>query len=249
MRKVLKILGALVAVLLVGFGALLAACVHSMPKDGVAGPEADAFARQIQATVRADDFAKIGAVRFTFKGSSHVHTILWDRNRNLARVTWKDMKALVRMDKAAGRAWRGDRALDGDEAKRVLESAWKIFINDAFWLNPLPKLFDDGTTRKKVTVDGKPALLVQYASGGATPGDAYLWLVDDKNRPRAWRLWVSVVKLPGLELSWENWTTIRGGAAIAQDHKVLGLTQVRIYDLTAAAKLDELETPDPFAAM
>jgi hypothetical protein len=249
MRKLLKILGVLIGILLVGFGALLAACVHSMPKDGVSGPEADAFAREIQKTVHADDFAKIGAVRFTFKGSSHVHTILWDRVRNLARVTWNDNKALVRMDKAEGKAWKGERALEGDEAKKTIETAWKIFINDTFWLNPVPKWFDEGTTRKKVTVDGKPALMVQYASGGATPGDTYVWLLDEKNHPRAWRIWVSVVKIPGLELSWENWTTIRGGAEISQDHKVLGLKQVRIYDLTAAAKLDELETPDPFASM
>jgi hypothetical protein len=249
MKKLLKIVGALLAVLLIGFGALLAACVHSRPKDGVGGAEADAFAREIQKAVHADDFAKIGAVRFTFKGGSHVHTLLWDRNRNLARVTWKDNRALVRMDKAEGKAWKGERALDGDEAKKAIDSAWKIFINDTFWLNPLPKLFDAGTTRTKVTVDGKPALLVQYASGGATPGDAYLWLVDEHNHPRAWRLWVSVIKLPGLELSWENWITIRGGAEISQDHKVLGLTQVKLYDLSFAARLDELESPDPFAGM
>ena len=33
--------------------------------------------------------------------------------------------------------------------------------------------------------------------GGVTPGDTYLWILDDSGRPVAWRVWVKILHIPG----------------------------------------------------
>jgi hypothetical protein len=41
--------------------------------------------------------------------------------------------------------------------------------------------------------DNQEALMITYASGGSTPGDSYVWFVDQNYMPKAWRMWVSII--------------------------------------------------------
>jgi hypothetical protein len=40
----------------------------------------------------------------------------------------------------------------------------------------------------EVSMQDNQALLITYASG-STPGDSYMWFVDQNYRPKAWRMW------------------------------------------------------------
>ncbi len=61
---------------------------------------------------------------------------------------------------------------------------------------------------------------------------------------------MQILKVRGLQGTWEGWTTLSTGAVISTAHKMLGLTTVRITDLAGAATLSELEPgPDPFAPL
>lgn len=116
---------------------------------------------------------------------------------------------------------RQTEVTDLNKAQKGVQKAYKNFINDAFWLNPIVKIFDEGTSRSIVTLaDGREGLLVSYASGGVTPGDSYLWLVDANGLPTAWKLWVGILPIGGLEFSWDNWLTLPTGAKIATGHTV-----------------------------
>jgi hypothetical protein len=241
-KATLMLVGLLVLVLL----AALVGLRHPMP-EGTPGPEAEALAHAIEDAVALPAWQKTGAVRWSFVG---VNQHLWDRQRNLARVRWSKNEVLLDVARQDGRAFVDGRELSGEPAKALVQSGYKRFINDSFWLNPLAKLFDDGTSRARATVDGRPALIIHYASGGVTPGDTYVWLVDEHDRPTAWRLWVSVLPIHGLEFSWSDWVTLSTGAQIATAHRALGLNAVAIKDVAGAATLAELEPgADPFAPL
>jgi hypothetical protein len=97
--------------------------------------------------------------------------------------------------------------------------------------------------------DGTRGLLVSYASGGVTPGDAYLWIVGDDGLPRAWKMWVTVIPIGGVQASWERWITLSTGARVATRH-AMGPITLELTDVEGASTLGELEPgDDPFAAL
>ncbi len=247
MSKLKKVaLGGLGLVLVLVLGLVSSCAIMSEPRPtGEPGPEAEALADRMLESVAADMWAKTGAVRWEFpRGHEH----LWDRQRNLARVRWGDHEVLVNLSTREGVARTGGEVVEGEEKSELLEKAWALWANDSFWLNPVVKVRDEGTSRELVmTEDGKKALLVTYGAGGVTPGDAYLWLIDDKTgRPTGWKMWVSVIPVGGLEFEWEQWQELDTGAWIAAGHD--GIFDVQLEEITGAATLSELEPgPDPFA--
>ncbi|MDP4680960.1 MAG: hypothetical protein NWS46_11410 [Cyclobacteriaceae bacterium] len=121
----------------------------------------------------------------------------------------------------------------------LCEKAWRFWANDSFWINPISKIFDSGTSRSIVMQeDGSKSLLVTYSSGGVTPGDSYLWILDDNFRPKAWKMWVSIIPIGGLEFSWDNWEKLTTGALISTSHSVL--IEVKISNVRGRNSLEEL---------
>jgi hypothetical protein len=247
MKKILKILGALVGLIVIALVAMMFLLRHPKPTPAP-GPAGDELARRVAASVNADAWNRISIIRFTLAGNRH---FLWDKAHGFVRVRLKDDEVLLDLMKLDGRAFHAGVEQSGDAKKRLLDRAYKFFCNDSFWLNPLAKLFDDGTSRTALTVDGKPALLISYASGGVTPGDSYLWLLDDNAHPRAWRIYAQVLKLvPGVEMTWDDWTRIGDGAEVSTGHHAIGLHLQSVTNLAGASRVEDLEPgPDPFATL
>ena len=215
------------------------------PPDGTSGPEADAAAHAVEKAANVEAWNATGAVRFTAFGHHH----LWDRKRNLARVEWGGHKVILDVGKKTGVAWTDGKLVEGKASDELVDKAWKLHLNDGFWLNPLGKLFDAGVTRALADVDGKQALIIRYSSGGATPGDAYVWFLGDDGLPNRWRMYAHILPIPGLEATWEDWTLLTTGAKVSARHKIAGFDAVRMEDLEAARSLAELVPEDPFVAL
>jgi hypothetical protein len=81
------------------------------------------------------------------------------------------------------------------------------------------------------TEDGRQGLMVTYTSGGVTPGDTYLWLLNKDYMPTGWKMWVRIVPIGGVEVSWENWTQLRGGVWLSTK-KAAGPFELNITDLS-----------------
>jgi hypothetical protein len=222
---------------------------HEPRPEGTEGPAAEALARRMEEAVDLEAWARTGAVRWTFAGR---HEHLWDRDRSVARVRWGEgVEALIHVGTGRGRAYRGGREVGGAEARAILEEARAKWINDSFWLHPIAKLRDEGVTRARVVLeDGTEALLVRYASGGLTPGDAYLWIPGEDGLPREWRMWVSILPIGGVSTTWEGWETLATGAKISTRHEgPLGLT-LELTDVAGAETLAALTGgADPFAPL
>ena len=241
-RKVLRILFfSLSALIVVFFGAFFW-MDEAMP-EGKEGPEADALAEKMQAAVNHEAWLNTGAVKWTFKNRHH---FIWDRHRQYAKVEWKKYMVLLRIKEKTGLAFENGNQVEGEDADQLVNTAWQFWVNDAFWLNPIAKAFDPGTTRELVELkDGKQGVMVKYSSGGVTPGDSYLWLLNDDGTPYAWKMWVSIIPIGGLEFSWDDWITLPTGAKVSTFHKG-SLLNVELTDIDAAATLAELVETDPF---
>lgn len=59
--------------------------------------------------------------------------------------------------------------------------------------------------------------------GGTTPGDSYLWLLNEDDQPKAFQMWVSIIPIGGIEASWEQWKETPNGAFLPQLHQLLFL--------------------------
>jgi hypothetical protein len=245
MRRAVRVVSVIFLVLIVALLLLWAVLRHA-PTVTTAGAEAEALAHDMVRAVDGDAWNRTGIVRWRVQWRHH----LWDRQRSLARVEWRGNRVLFDVNSKKGRVWSKEAELgDGPAKQKLLDAAYAYWINDSFWLNPVVKAFDDGTSRARGTVDGKRALLVSYASGGLTPGDKYLWILDDNARPVAWRIWVKIIKIGGPQFTWEGWTQLPTGAWVATSHKVLGIDVVPLRDLAAGATWHDLEATDPFAAI
>jgi hypothetical protein len=218
MKKIFKILGyillAIIALLTVGFFTF-----NEKKPIGTKGEKADALAQKMIQAVNKTAWDTTAFVSWTSRGGN---TILWDKKRNLAQVEWKNTKVLLNINKISGKVYENQTEVtDPAQVEKGVQKAYKAFINDAFWLNPVVSIFDASVERSLVTLaDGTEGLMVTYLSGGVTPGDSYLWLVDADGLPKAWKLWVKILPIGGIEFSWTDWLTLPTGAKVSTMHKI-----------------------------
>ncbi len=237
MMRAFKILAAILILGLLGL-AVVGYSLNETRPEGQAGPEADALARSMEAAVDKEAWDRTGAVRWSFFERHHY---VWDREHDLVELRWGDSRALFRTGDRTGRAWHAGSEQTGEDATEALRAAYAYWINDSFWLNPVVKFFDPGVERSLVKLDDRrDALLVSYSSGGVTPGDAYLWIPGDDGLPKAWRMWVQIIPIGGIETSWEGWTELATGAKVSTQHEGWGRTMTFISNVKGAENLEGL---------
>jgi hypothetical protein len=237
MMRAFKILAAILILGVLGL-IVLGYSLNDPRPQGQPGPDADALARSMEAAVNKEAWDRTGAVRWSFFEQHHY---VWDRERDLVELRWGDSRALFRTADQTGRIWSAGTEQTGEDAKEALGAAYAYWINDSFWLNPVVKFFDPGVERSLVKLDdGRDALLVSYASGGVTPGDAYLWIPDDDGLPVAWRMWVQIIPIGGIETSWEGWNELSTGAKVATQHEGWGRLMTFISNVEGVEDLEAL---------
>ncbi len=239
MKKVFKIIGYLLLAVIVLLGAAYVKYNEKRPV-GVKGEKAEALAQKMLQAVNKAAWDSTVIIGWTSRGGN---TFVWDKQRNLTQVVSKNSTVLLDVYKHSGKVWENQQEVtDPEKVKKGIDKAYKAFVNDAFWLNPIVKIFDAGTERSIVTLaDGTEGLLVSYSSGGVTPGDAYLWLVDANGVPTAWKLWVSVIPVGGVEMSWDDWITLPTGAKISTNHKIKSTNiAIPLTNVVSAARLKDL---------
>ncbi|MEM9718608.1 MAG: hypothetical protein AAGA10_05150 [Bacteroidota bacterium] len=247
LKRILKIVG---GILLGLFLLLFIAGLffhQSLPK-GETGPEAEALAQKMLQAINKEAWDSTGAVSWSFMGINHY---LWDRERHWVEVKWEDKRVLLRIDEKTGLAWIGEASVENQEEKeKMLNAGWKKWVNDSFWMNAPAKALDPGTSRLLVTdKSGRAGLLVSYSQGGATPGDSYLWWLDEAGLPESWQMWVGIIPIGGIRVSWEDWKTLKTGAKVSELHLMGGIT-LQISDVQGAHSVEALTGgTDPFSAL
>ncbi|WP_016989038.1 hypothetical protein [Flavobacterium sp. ACAM 123] len=244
MKKTFKIIGSIILILIIAVVVFLYFKSTPLPK-GEKGARAEALTGKIQAAINQKAWDSTAAVSFSFTGNHHY---LWDKKRNLVQVQWGDKKVLYNTQTVEGIAYENDKKLTDTDKTDAIKKANDYFNNDSFWLIAPFKLRDAGTTRSIVIQDDQEALLITYASGGSTPGDSYVWLVDQNYMPKAWRMWVSIIPVGGLETTWEDWKTFENNLKIATSHK--GLIDLNLENVKTGQSIEEINNgKDPFTEL
>ncbi len=182
--------------------------------------QADFLAQKMLTALNHDAYKNTRYLSWSYQGGKHHYR--WDKTMGKVQVKWDDYTAYINLNDP-GKSTIKAEGLDISEEKEqeLVKKSIAYFNNDSFWLVAPYKIFDKGTQRSLVTQeDGKAALLVTYTKGGDTPGDSYLWKLNEQGLPVSFKMWVQILPLNGLEASWDGWHTAESGALLPQTHKV-----------------------------
>ena len=189
---------------------------------GIKGEQADALANKMLDVLDHEAYEATNYLEWTFKSRHHYK---WQKDQNICDIYWKNYRVQAHLDnRSMSKVYLGEIELQGTERDKLLNKAIDYFNNDSFWLVAPYKVFDPGVERSVVTQEnGEEALLVTYKSGGSTPGDSYLWILNDNGKPTSFKMWTSILPIDGLPASWSDWTTTESGAQLPIGHNLLFL--------------------------
>jgi len=243
---ILKILIGLSALVLIGLAVIYFYYNEDKPT-GKRGPEAEQLTQKMFDAINYEAWQEVDYIAWNFADRQQY---VWDKNRHLVQVKWGDTEVLLDPNEISGVAIVDGVTLSDDESYDTIKKAWDFFNNDSFWLNAPALAKQPGTTRSVVTAEnGDKELLITYTSGGSTPGDSYLWKLDENGRPVSYKMWVQIIPVGGMEFTWEDWMDMGNGAMIATKHVnpafTLNLTGIK----TGSSFTDFGFETDPFAAI
>ncbi|MBC2846768.1 hypothetical protein [Winogradskyella flava] len=225
-KRILKIIGGVIIFFtlptLLFFGFMYLKYNEDLP-DGQQGPKADQLATRMLEALNEDAYRNTDYLEWTFKG---IHHYKWYKTDKTCEVSWGEMTVILDLqNQNNSKVFAGKQEYNGKEKYDYILKAESYFNNDSFWLVAPYKVFDVGTERRLViTEEDKDALLVTYTSGGSTPGDSYLWHLDDNGKPKSFQMWVDILPIGGLEATWNDWLTTESSAILPKFHKLLFLS-------------------------
>ena len=233
MKKFLKIVGILLLILFLFISAFYFINNEKLP-EGKKGKEADALAIKMLNALNHEAYENTEVLEWSFRNTNHYK---WLKNENIVYVNWDDKKVVLHT-KSPEKSTASVNGKQTDD-KLLIEKATGFFNNDSFWLVAPHKIFDPGTERRIVKHKDKDALLVTYTSGGSTPGDSYLWILDENYLPTSFKMWISIIPIGGVSATWSNWINTKAGIKISSTHELslfgmeLPLGNIKAYNYNA----------------
>ena len=202
MKRFLLYLISFVIVVFLAIWIFIGVSSEPLPSATGSNQDAELLANKMLKAINKDAYDNISLIEWSFPRGHH---FIWDKTKNQVTASWGENKVIFYPNDLTGTAFIGDSKVeDPDLMNELMQKAWALFANDSFWLVAPYKVRDPGTSRSIVETDRGTGLLVTYSSGGVTPGDSYLWILDEEGKPVAWKMWVSIIPIKGLEFTWEG---------------------------------------------
>ncbi|MEA1785286.1 hypothetical protein U1E44_04215 [Arenibacter sp. GZD96] len=223
LKKILKIALGLIVLVIAIFGILYFMYNEPLPK-GTSGAEADQLAYKMLEAINYSAYEKTQFLEWTFAGGKHRY--FWDKKNSTVRVAWDTYVVDLHLQNhAKSTVLKNKHPVSGSEKAKRIATAISYFNNDSFWLVAPFKVFDAGTERRSVHMpDGTLGLLVTYTTGGSTPGDSYLWKLNENGFPESFKMWVNIIPIGGLKATWDDWRILESGAFLPSSHQLGPIT-------------------------
>ena len=190
-----------------------------MPQTIVTSNQADELAHKMLAALNSSAYTNTQFLEWSFRGKHHYK---WNKLNGVVWVSWKQNQVELHTDHIEKSKVHSKNSNKTNQ--EIIEKALAYFNNDSFWLVAPYKVFDEGVKRSVVSDKGGTGLKVTYTSGGTTPGDTYIWYLDDHYFPKYYRMWVKIIPIGGLKATWDSWEKTNQGVLLPTKHKILGLT-------------------------
>ncbi|MBT8285863.1 MAG: hypothetical protein HKO75_10855 [Flavobacteriaceae bacterium] len=222
-RWIKRTLGILFLLLLLLTGIYLAFFNEAVPV-GSSPKQADELAMKMLQALNNEAYRDTRYLEWSYRGGSNKY--IWDKKNGVVEMSWDEYWGKIDLVNPQNSVVKDQgKAVEGETKRTLVSKAITLFNNDSFWLVAPFKIFDKGTERALVDLeDGRTGLRVTYTSGGDTPGDTYLWELNDDYIPEKFSMWVQILPLKGLEATWEGWQMAESGVLLPQYHKVGPIT-------------------------
>jgi hypothetical protein len=251
MKKLFKFIGIILLLIIAAITIYYFVNNEALPK-GKKGKEAEALATKMFDALNHEAYENTEVLKWSFRNEHHY---TWYKKENIVHISWAQYKVTLHTKEIE----KSEVYIDGKltDNKEIVKKAQDFFNNDSFWLVAPYKVFDAGTERSIVKVNDKDALLITYTSGGSTPGDSYLWILDENYLPVSYKMWTQIIPIGGVSATWSNLKTTEAGIKLPITHKLslfgleLPMGTVRAYNPKAntlankilkAIKHDEYQT-------
>ena len=212
MKKFFKFIGVIILLLIAALAIYYFTNNEPIP-EGKKGKEADALAIKMFNAINYEAFEKTEVLEWSFRNE---HFYRWRKSIGVVEIKWDENKVLFDTKTPnTSTVFVNDKKVNNPE---LLKKAIDFFNNDSFWLIAPYKIFDSGTERSIVKHEGKDALLITYTSGGSTPGDSYLWILDENYFPTSYKMWTSIIPIGGVSATWSDWKKTESGIQLPTKH-------------------------------
>ncbi|WP_298778314.1 hypothetical protein [uncultured Polaribacter sp.] len=214
MKTFFKIIGSILVLIIVS-GAIYFFTNNEALPEGKKGKEADDLAVKMFTAINYKAFESTKILEWSFRNKHHYK---WNKQENIVHISWNEYKVTLNTKQYE----KSEVYIDGkiSENKELIQKAKDFFNNDSFWLVAHYKIFDSGTERSIVKHNDKEALLITYTSGGTTPGDSYLWILDDNYFPTSYKMWTSIIPIGGVSATWNDLKKTESGIFLPTKHKL-----------------------------
>lgn len=231
MKKNFQTLGVLLLLFLLFISVFYFINNEKLPQ-GKQGKEADALAIKMLDALHHDAFENTEVLEWSFRGK---HFYKWYKKEHIVAVSWDKYNVILHTKQLEkSEVFINDQKI---ENKEILTQARDFFNNDSFWLVAPYKIFDRGTERRIVNYENKDALLITYKSGGTTPGDSYLWILNENFLPTSYKMWTSIIPIGGISATWSDWKKTESGIQLPTKHSLslfgmeISMGVVKAYNL------------------
>lgn len=177
---------------------------------------------------------------------------IWDKKENFAKVSWSGNEVLLDLKAKKSVVYiKGKQVNEPDRKEKLTYLANQYFSRDRFWFSAPFEVFGFQVHRSMVLLDGqsKRSLCIQYLDNhDVRAGEAYIYILDENNKPIAWKMWNDEFHLDGLRSDWIDWKKSSTGFWYPSAHRseFFGY-KIKTQNLLAGKRLKDIGLQeDPF---